>query len=367
MNIFSEYFPQYVWWLQDAQDSDVADFCKVTLRRNLADHLFYIKQDATSFRATDSLVKDAFTKIKGADEYKVLSCATQNQLVFNFLADWGFMGEVGKDAAQGYTSLITSEDYSTACRTNDSDHLVLRNFANGLDFESLFTKAKQQDSQLQQYLQFAATSDFGYLTSCIADGGTGMHIHINLFLPMLEFLGETGHLHKTLIEKNVHFEPVITGDSFLLDAKDGAGALFRLRNFHSTQGGELDCLTDMHIVCNTLIQKEREARANVLQKDKLVFIDIIDKAIALLKSSSFLTYSAAQDIIGVTRLGTYMGLLPPVPQIVFRALGHNLYENLLLYVASQCDFDFPKDVPEKRKPQYMRALILKQELKDIID
>ena len=154
------------WFAKSGRDDDVVLSTKVTLYRNLADFPFIRKMTDDDKQRVDSLIYDAFCQ----EDYSFFS--------YDTLSDSAKKVFIDNNILFGNCSsvIINNKDDSISCLTNQSDHLKMSVFSAGFDCENSAKKLYTLDDKIQEKLQFAASMDFGYLTSNICNCGSGLQI-----------------------------------------------------------------------------------------------------------------------------------------------------------------------------------------------
>ncbi|HEX5633441.1 MAG TPA: ATP--guanido phosphotransferase, partial [Gemmatimonadales bacterium] len=92
----------------------------------------------------------------------------------------GLEGETG--VRKGATLLIQD---AVGAMVNEEDHLRLQGFRSGFDLGSAYESVDRLDAELGQRLPFAFHPEFGYLTACPTNVGTGLRASVLIHLPGL--------------------------------------------------------------------------------------------------------------------------------------------------------------------------------------
>ncbi len=93
-------------------------------------------------------------------------------------------------AAKGAGSgLVFNESESVCFMINEEDHIRMQCLLPGLQLNEVWAQINQVDSRLETALDFAFTDEWGYLTACPTNLGTGIRVSAMLHLPGL-VLGE---------------------------------------------------------------------------------------------------------------------------------------------------------------------------------
>ena len=83
---------------------------------------------------------------------------------------------------------LIRQDQKISVMMNEEDHLRIQSFVSGDDLNAAAENAFSIDDALQHSLSFAFDSQWGYLTACPTNTGTGMRASMMLHLPMLTLL-----------------------------------------------------------------------------------------------------------------------------------------------------------------------------------
>lgn len=84
--------------------------------------------------------------------------------------------------------LIVNKSKNVSIMINEEDHLRIQVLQKGFDLDSAYTTAKQLDRLLGEKLGYAYSEEWGYLTSCHTNVGTGMRASVMLHLPAITAL-----------------------------------------------------------------------------------------------------------------------------------------------------------------------------------
>ena len=85
-----------------------------------------------------------------------------------------------KNAGSG---LVLNRDETFCVMINEEDHLRMQALRPGLQLRQAWSAIDHLDSELEQKLQYAFHGDWGYLTACPTNLGTGIRVSAMLHLP----------------------------------------------------------------------------------------------------------------------------------------------------------------------------------------
>ena len=88
-------------------------------------------------------------------------------------------------SCERHTGVAVDYDESVAIMINEEDHLRAQVFSSGLQPDDVWQRIERLDDALMQRLPMAWSEEFGFLTSCPTNTGTGLRLSVMLHLPGL--------------------------------------------------------------------------------------------------------------------------------------------------------------------------------------
>jgi protein arginine kinase len=209
--------------------------------------------------------------------------------------------EVGRGVASG-------ADCSVAVLVNEEDHIRLQSLLPGLQLDAAFNLVDKLDDTLENWFDgrnagFAYSDEFGYLTACPTNAGTGLRASAMLHLPALEISGKLERARKNAEEKG-----------FALRGSFGEGSkiwghLHQLSNQVTLGLHEADILLEVEAAAREVCEAERRARAALPTKFPLETRDRIGRAYGILRHSRRIGCREATDCLSLLRLASEMNWL----------------------------------------------------------
>ena len=175
-----------IWYIDQGPLSDVVISSRVRLARNLADYPF--PQRLTDRQAAEAAqtVTDAFLTgaPEGQKQFLLLDLATLSQEDCQALAEKRLISEEMAASGQCQRAII-SQDESVSIMVNEEDHIRIQSMQAGLDLEKAYEAAFAVAVILENNLALAYNDEYGYLTACPTNTGTGMRASVMAHLPGL--------------------------------------------------------------------------------------------------------------------------------------------------------------------------------------
>ncbi len=350
------------WYAQDGADSDVVLSTRVRISRNLADFTFPSVLNAEDAQRIQNMIFDSFSHCSNPDLYQAISCSGLDSIGAKILSERGVIeSSTLKDHGTG---IVMRTDGKVCCTVNDQDHVRISSFTAGLDCEKVWANCKAVDDELQNFVQFAASFEFGYLTRNIKDAGSGMKISCRVHLPSITF---TEHLKECVIEltrQNVEIRSCFGSGS---QAASSLGSFYQVSTKNGGSGSEAEQMATLTGAVKYLVEKERSLSFDCKKKNYTQIKDRISRAFALSKYSSLVNLREGVEIISDLKWGVNLGLLTGLTSSQLTALLYRIQDGHLEYVIKSGTFTFPEDIQndDSLKVQRLRSLILQESVEDL--
>ncbi len=356
------------WYALPGKETDVVLSTKVTVSRNLANFPFPKKLHPSDAERVQSLVFDAINNMDNGGDFHAVSVEKLDSLGKLILQERGVLPDEAKNDA----GVVIRNDGKVSCSVNVVDHVRISTFASGFNFDSALEDSRVFDEGLQKKLQFAASYDFGYLTSNIMDAGSGMKLLLRLHLPSLSLTGKIAKISSELSDKGMFVAASYGagGFDYLSGNQSMGGALgcyYDISLINSQSGTEFDQVTSLVSEITKLKELERAARAECREKLPTMVRNWLYRSVALARNSMYIPVREAVNIISGVKLGRDMNLVTGIDDVTLHALLYRIQEGHLEYVLRNGSFTFDKDIQDSDflKKQRLRALILQEAFDDI--
>ncbi len=345
-----------IWYSMPGKDEDVVISSRARVSRNLADFPFPSKMTDDDKNRVQSLVYDAFT---GVESWRFLEMKGISAPGKEILRDKNILDE------EGGATVINYGDESSACLVNGTDHIKLSSFVAGFDFEKAMEKVYKTDEILQNKLQFAASIDFGYLTSQVKDCGTGLKFSARIFIPSIVLSGQFESVVSLIKSKKLSIQPVFKSDQIA----DFSNCLFDVCTASCAEGTELDQMAGIHSVVSVILKTERKIRSEFADNNPTVVLNFFKQSYARAIYSLLLSYEEAVSIISAVKWGLQMKLIKGISENELNGLYYRVKDGHLKYLCDNFAFTFEDDVKASVALQIkrLRTIIIQQAFEGIVN
>ncbi len=186
---------------------------------------------------------------------------------------------------------------------NEEDHLRLQCLRSGLALGEAYEELERLDADFGTRLPFAFHPEFGYLTSCPTNAGTGLRASVLIHLPGLVLTKEIAKVLQGLSQVGLTFRGLYG------EGSEVVGNFFQLSNQTTLGKSEDELLDHLGKIVRQVIAYEVQAR-EVLQRDAATVIaDKVWRAYGLLRYARSLSFEETMNLLSGVRLGVGLNLI----------------------------------------------------------
>jgi protein arginine kinase len=187
---------------------------------------------------------------------------------------------------------------------NEEDHLRLQVLVSGLDLHEAWNRIDMLDEELGQHIPYAFHPEFGFLTSCPTNVGTGLRASVLLHLPGLVLTKEIGKVLQGLSQVGLTFRGLFG------EGSEVVGNFFQISNQTTLGKTEEDLVDQLDAMVRQVIQVELQARHRLLSHAGAVTEDKVWRGYGLLRYARTLSFVELMNLLSGVRLGVSLKLLP---------------------------------------------------------
>ncbi len=295
-------------WLAGSGDhASIVLSSRIRLARNLAGYAFPTRaREGERLRILHQLraVTPSLSTLRDAAFVRVDECSPlerqllhERHLVSRELAGLDRGAQV---APTGAAVLVTGD---TGVMVNEEDHLRLQVFRSGFDIPGALRQAERLDAELASVVPYAWHQEFGFLTACPTNTGTGLRASVLIHLPGLVLTQEIGKVLQGLQHMGLTYRGLYG------EGSDVLGNLFQISN-QTTLGRSEDDLSDQLVrVVQRVIEREEEARSVLSRDAGYIIEDKLWRAYGTLRHARNLPAEEAMNLLSGLRLASGMQLI----------------------------------------------------------
>jgi len=208
-----------------------------------------------------------------------------------------------KSAGSG---LVLNREETLCVMINEEDHLRMQALRPGLQLKQAWTAIDQADSQLEKKLEFAFSPEWGYLTACPTNIGTGIRVSAMLHLPGLVLAEQINPIIQSVNKLGLAVRGLYG------EGTEALGNVFQVSNQMTLGESESAIVERLEKVLAQIIEHEENARANLLEKKPKMVYNHIGRAYGILANAHSISSKETMNLLSLMRLGVDVGLFPGV-------------------------------------------------------
>ena len=215
-------------------------------------------------------------------------------------------------AAKGRGSAVAvSENQSVCIMINEEDHLRMQALQAGFQLDAAYRQMCRIDEAFEGKVELAFDPEWGYLTACPTNLGTGLRASVMVHLPALVLGDQIGQVIQAVNKIGLAVRGLYG------EGTEAMGNLFQISNQTTLGESEEDIIKRLAKVASTVIKHEQNARDSLSDKRPRMLIDHIGRAYGVLAHAYSMPSKEALNLLSHIRLGIDLGVFDEsVRQIV---------------------------------------------------
>lgn len=279
---------------------------RVRLARNLHGYLY--PQNATS-PMQKKILDTVFASLKSSRVLKNGHAFPLNDLSAlerHFLMERQLISRE-HTRSNGERGLFVMPGESLSIMVNEEDHVRAASFKPGLALEDAWEALSAWDDEFTSEVPVVFDDEFGFVTACPTNMGTGLRASCLLHLPAMTLTGKLSAVVQQL-EKNG-----FSVRGFYGEGTSALGDLFQVSNAATMGRNESSILDQVEKAVNDVCQIESKEMETLTAKTRRRSLeDRLYRAWGTLKAARMLTYEEGMKLLSLSRLAVKLKLDIPM-------------------------------------------------------
>jgi protein arginine kinase len=302
MNLDSLTHTSGEWLRGTGPESDIVISSRIRLARNMAAFPFTNRASANQKAEIEALLRDRIAKLELDPRLSYVNVPTLSALDRQFLVERQLISRE-LASAEGPRGVALGPHETLSVMVNEEDHLRLQVMRSGFALDEAWQDVDRVDDLLEQRVSYAFTEEFGYLTACPTNVGTGMRASVMLHLPGLVLIKQIEKVFRALQKINLAVRGLYG------EGSRASGDFYQISNQVTLGKSETTILTEIREVIPQIINYERQARHTLVKETREALKDRVSRAFGTLCSATMMTSEETMDLLSSVRLGINLGLL----------------------------------------------------------
>ena len=287
-------------WYKEKQDNDIIVSTRVRLARNLEKYPFpNTLNDEGKKKVIDELknaILESASTLSKSFSYKGMAelSAYEKQV----LSEKHLISvEMAKKNDGG---VLISEDENMSIMLMEEDHLRLQVILGGFRLKEAWELADKVDNVIEETANYAFSEEFGYLTACPTNTGTGMRASVMMHLPALTFTNNISRIISSASKLG------LTVRGLYGEGSKAYGNLYQVSNQVTLGLSEEEIISNLENIAEQIERLEKNAREKI-SGDEIA--DKLWRAYGTLKYARSVSSQEAKALISEVILGKNMGII----------------------------------------------------------
>ncbi|MBO9131063.1 protein arginine kinase [Bacillus sp. 165] len=337
------------WMIEEGPASDIVLSSRIRLARNLQNYsfptLFSSKEakeiidmceEKLSYQPFLSFGKLELLKMSEVQpiERKVL---VEKHLISPDLAENSYSG-----------ACLLSENEKISIMINEEDHIRIQYLAPGFQLSEALEIANHLDDWIEEKAEYAFDEEYGYLTSCPTNVGTGLRASVMMHVPALVLTQQM----KRIIPAINQLGLVVRG--MYGEGSEAVGNIFQISNQITLGKSEEEIVEDLKSVVQQLIEQERSAREALMKTSPIPLEDKVYRSLGILVNSRLIESNEAASCLSDVRLGIDIGYI--------KNISKNILNELMILTQPGILTQYVGEPLRPEERDYRRAALIRERL-----
>jgi len=303
------------WMSEEGPDSDIVLSSRIRLARNFDAYKFPTLFSHEEAKKIIENLEGIFQKtdLQKFGQMELLKVDSMQPLQKRVLVEKHLISpNLAEDSPYGAVLLTENEEVSIMI--NEEDHIRIQCLFPGLQLSEALDAANEIDDWLESNIQYAFDEQYGYLTSCPTNVGTGLRASVMMHLPGLILTQQINRIIPAINQLGL----VVRG--IYGEGSEALGNIFQISNQITLGKSEVDICRDLKGVVSQLISQERSAREALRKTSNIQLEDRIFRSLGVLTNSRIIETKEAARCLSDVRLGIDMGLIDNMPKTILNEL-----------------------------------------------
>jgi protein arginine kinase len=339
-------------WLQaDGPNADIVLSTRIRLARNLRGFRFAIRtgdDDRREVLRLASAAAERAASLRGGRALPVadLRPAARQLLLERHLVSRELIG--GEGTPPDHAALLMAPGDSLSVMVNEEDHLRLQHILGGFRLRDAWRAVETLDDELGAALPYAFHAEFGYLTSCPTNVGTGLRASVLMHLPGLVLTQEIGKVLQGISQVGLTFRGLYG------EGSEVVGNFFQISNQTTLGKTEEDLIDHLQRIVQQVVQYEAQARTVLLRDAPTVIEDKVWRAYGLLRHARSTSFEEVMNLLSGVRLGVGLKL---IPRLSVYTLNRIMIFTQSAHLEQQVGRPLPEGDADVRRAAYVRRVL----------
>ena len=275
---------------------------RVRLARNLAGYPFRV----TDEKSAKEIIKKVNRAVIKCDTFNLFNVRSVDDITLEAMRERHLIST--NLIENDFGAVLVNQDESVSIMINEEDHIRQQCFMKGLRLSEAFKRLDKIDDEISKNLDVSFSGQFGFLTACPTNLGTGLRASVLMFLPALT---ESGKI-SALVEEVSRLGLTVRG--VYGEGSKAEGYMYQISNEVTLGTTEYNIIRQVEETVTRICNAERDEMERLYVRKELKTMDRARKSFGILTNAVLLSYSEFLAHIAEVKLGAMLGMIN-IPEI----------------------------------------------------
>ena len=290
------------WLRGSGPDSDIVISSRIRLARNLAEFPFPPQADDDVREQVEILLRGELKRLSIADDLLYLDVGSLGPLDRQFLVERQLISREHAET-HGTRGVGIGPRETLSLMINEEDHLRMQVLRSGFALTQCWDEMNALDGEIESTVEFAFDDEFGYLTSCPTNVGTGIRASVMLHLPGLVLTKEIQKVFQAMQKMSLAVRGLYG------EGSQAMGDFYQISNQVTLGKTEEQIVETICEVVPRIIEYERRVRTALVKENREKLHDQVARAFGILRSAHTITSEETMHLLSSLRMGINLGLV----------------------------------------------------------
>jgi protein arginine kinase len=281
---------------------------RVRLARNISGVPFAHRAKQEDLECAMSMCREAVAQSNTLKTGTFMLMSDLNELDRQFLVERHLISH--EHAEKSSTrALAVGDNEMISIMVNEEDHLRLQCIQPGFQAMEGWRLVDRLDNELDELVDYAFSYEWGYLSACPTNTGTGLRASMLVHLPALFLTRQINKIVHSISQMGL----AVRG--FYGEGSEVMGNLFQVSNRTSLGTSEIDIIQSLEKVVIQVLEYETRAREILLRDARSQIEDKVWRAYGILRYCRRVTSQDVMSFASAVRLGVCLDMVDSISVI----------------------------------------------------
>ena len=294
------------WMGGSGRDCDVVISSRVRLARNIAGHRFVSRASVEERRELVEKLRVGIGRASIAPDLEYIDLEPLAPVDRLLLVERHLISREHADA-EGPRGVAVAHGETLSVMVNEEDHLRMQVLEGGFELDAAWNAINCVDDAIEKETTYAFDPQYGYLTACPTNVGTGLRVSVMLHLPALTMTRELQRVFNAAAK----IDFIVRG--LYGEGTQSHGDFFQVSNQKTLGRSEEETVGNLGVVIPQIARYERKVRDAMFGEHRRQVEDRVWRAYGILAHARMISSEETLHLLSQVRLGANLGLLKDLP------------------------------------------------------